>query len=63
MLSTYHNTQQSFNTVCCVWCHAEVMIMKAWMIDFAKAVFWALVIIAIVLFSTGDYQTFIYQNF
>jgi len=39
------------------------MIMKAWMIDFAKAVFWALVIIAIVLFSTGDYQTFIYQNF
>jgi hypothetical protein len=43
--------------------HAEVMIMKAWMIDFTKAVFWALVIVAIVLFSTGDYQTFIYQNF
>ena len=29
--------------------HAEVMIMKAWMIDFTKAVFWALVIVAIVL--------------
>ena len=37
--------------------------MKGWMIDFAKAAFWALVIVAIVIFSTGDYQTFIYQNF
>ncbi len=37
--------------------------MKSWVIDFTKAVFWALIIVAIVLFSTGDYQTFIYQNF
>ncbi len=37
--------------------------MRGWMTDFAKALFWALVIVAIVLFSTGDYQTFIYQNF
>lgn len=37
--------------------------MKPWLIDLAKAAFWAIIIIAIVLFSTGDYQTFIYQNF
>jgi hypothetical protein len=31
--------------------------------DVVKALFWFLVIVAIVLFSTGGYQTFIYQNF
>lgn len=37
--------------------------MKDLFTDIGKAVFWFLVITLIVLFSTGEYQTFIYQNF
>jgi len=31
--------------------------------DIGKAIFWFLIVVTIVLFSTGGYQTFIYQNF
>jgi len=31
--------------------------------DMLKGMWWALLIAAVVLFSTGGYQSFIYQNF
>lgn len=37
--------------------------MRQWIEDLIKAVIWFLIIVAIVLFSTGGYKTFIYQNF
>lgn len=37
--------------------------VRDWSLDLAKAIFWFLLIVGVVLFSTGGYQTFIYQNF
>jgi len=37
--------------------------MKSLGTDVLKALFWVILIITIVLFSTGGYQEFIYRNF